>query len=59
MERFQSKVQGIAHGFQVVDTKYYSDSSIDVKVKMPLDDKLAGALLQVPNKKKKTAHQRR
>jgi hypothetical protein len=52
--KIQSKVQGIAHGFQVVDTKYYSDGSVDVKVKMPLDDKLAGAFLQVPaNKKKK------
>ncbi len=51
--KIQSKVQGIAHGFQVVDTKYYSDGSVDVKVKMPLDDKLAGALLQVPSKKKK------
>jgi hypothetical protein len=52
--KIQSKVQGIAHGFQIVDTKYYSDGSVDVKVKMPLDDKLAGAFLQVPaNKKKK------
>jgi hypothetical protein len=51
--KIQSKVQGIAHGFQVVDTKYYSDGSVDVKVKMPLDDKLAGAFLQVPAKKKK------
>ncbi len=49
----QSKVTGIAQGFQVVDTKYYSDGSVDVKVKMPLDDKLAGAFIQVPAKKKK------
>ena len=49
----QSKVTGIAQGFQVVDTKYYSDGSVDVKVKMPLDDKLAGAFIQVPDKKKK------
>ena len=50
----QSKVMGIAQGFQVVDTKYYSDGSVDVKVKMPLDDKLAGAFIQVPAKKKKS-----
>jgi hypothetical protein len=44
----KSKIQGMAQGFKVVDTKYYSDGSVDVIVSMPIDDNLTNALVEKP-----------
>lgn len=47
----RSRIQGIAQGFKVVDTKYYSDGSVDVIVSMPIDENLTTALVQTEKKK--------
>lgn len=47
----RSRIQGIAQGFKVVDTKYYSDGSVDVVVQMPIDENLTSALVQTEKKK--------
>ena len=44
----KSKIQGMAQGFKVVDTKYYSDGSVDVIVSMPIDENLTNALVEKP-----------
>lgn len=44
----KSRVQGLARGFKVVDTRYYSDGSVDVVVEMPIDDNLTSALAITP-----------
>lgn len=50
----KSKVQGLAQGFKVVDTRYYSDGSVDIVVQMPLNDELNSTLMSaVPEAKKK------
>lgn len=48
----KSKIQGMAQGFKVVDTKYYSDGSVDVIVSMPIDEHLTNALVEKPAPKK-------
>ncbi len=48
----KSKIQGMAQGFKVVDTKYYSDGSVDVIVSMPIDDNLTNALVEKPKSAK-------
>jgi hypothetical protein len=40
----------MAQGFKVVDTKYYSDGSVDVIVQMPIDENLTTALVDKPKK---------
>jgi len=40
----KTRVMGMARNFKVVDTRYYSDGSVDVVVQMPLDDQLTSAL---------------
>ena len=42
----RTKVQGLAKNFKVVDTRYYSDGSVDVVVQMPIDDQLTSTLFQ-------------
>lgn len=49
----RSRIQGMAQGFKVVDTKYYSDGSVDVVVQMPIDENLTNALVEKPKKPKK------
>lgn len=44
----KSRIQGMAQGFKVVDTKYYSDGSVDVIVQMPIDENLTNALVEKP-----------
>ena len=44
----KSKIQGMAQGFKVVDTKYYNDGSVDVIVSMPIDENLTNALIEQP-----------
>jgi len=44
----KTKIQGMAQGFKVVDTKYYSDGSVDVIVSMPIDENLTNALVEKP-----------
>ncbi len=51
----RSRIQGMAQGFKVVDTKYYSDGSVDVVVQMPIDENLTNALVEKPKKPKKVA----
>jgi hypothetical protein len=51
----KSKVQGMAQGFKVVDTKYYSDGSVDVVVQMPIDENLTNALVERPKKTRKVS----
>lgn len=52
--QISTRVQGIAKGFKVVDTRYYSDGSVDVVVELPLDEQLVSALdVEVSGKKKK------
>jgi hypothetical protein len=50
----KSKIQGMAQGFKVVDTKYYSDGSVDVIVSMPIDENLTNALVEKPKPTSKT-----
>ncbi|MBI1947448.1 MAG: hypothetical protein HYS27_17270 [Deltaproteobacteria bacterium] len=51
----RSRIQGMAQGFKVVDTKYYSDGSVDVVVQMPIDENLTNALVEKPKKPKKVS----
>ena len=44
----KTRITGMAQGFKVVDTKYYSDGSVDVIVSMPIDDTLTNALIEKP-----------
>ena len=49
----RSKIQGFAKSYKVVDTRYYSDGSVDIVVQMPIDDGLTSALFSgVPGSKK-------
>jgi hypothetical protein len=43
-----TKVNGLAQGFRIVDTKYYTDGSVDVIVSMPIDQSLTNALIGAP-----------
>jgi hypothetical protein len=47
----RSKVEGIVKNFKVVDTKYYSDGSVDVVVRVELKGDLADALIPDPDKR--------
>lgn len=49
----KAKIEGIARGYRVVDTRYYSDGSVDVVVEMPINDDLTSALKVEPKRKKK------
>lgn len=49
----KSRVSGMAQGFKIVDTKYYSDGSVDVIVQMPIDLNLTNALVEKPAKPRK------
>ena len=51
----RSKVSGVIRGAQRVDTRYYSDGSVDVVMQMPLDEKLTSALNIKPKKAKKVS----
>lgn len=51
----KSRVQGMAQGFKVVDTKYYSDGSVDVIVQMPIDENLTNTLVERPKKTRKVS----
>lgn len=44
----KTRITGMVQGFRVVDTKYYSDGSVDVIVSMPIDDTLTNALIEKP-----------
>lgn len=46
----KSKVEGLIRNFKVVDTKYYSDGSVDVVVRVELKGDLADALIPDPAK---------
>jgi hypothetical protein len=46
----KSHITGMAQGFKVEDTKYYSDGSVDVVVSMPIDENLTNALVEKPKK---------
>jgi len=46
-----TQVEGILRGAQVVDTVYYSDLSVDVVLRMPLDGALTDALVPKPAKR--------
>lgn len=41
----KSKVEGFARGFKVVDTRYYSDGSVDKVVQMPMTNELNETLM--------------
>lgn len=47
----KSKVEGVLRNFKVTDTRYYSDGSVDVVVRMNLKGDLAEALLPDPDQK--------
>lgn len=49
----KSRISGMAQGFKVVDTKYYSDGSVDVVVQMPIDENMTNALVERPKKQQK------
>ena len=49
--QIQAKVMGLAKNFKVVDTRYYSDGSVDVVVQMPMSGSLTSTL--VPKHKKR------
>lgn len=49
----KTKLQGIARNFKVVDTRYYADTSVDVVVQMPIDDQIAGLLIEKPKNPRK------
>ncbi|OGQ20545.1 MAG: hypothetical protein A2138_14155 [Deltaproteobacteria bacterium RBG_16_71_12] len=51
----RSRIQGMAQGFKVIDTKYYSDGSVDVVVQMPIDENLTNALVEKPKRPKKVS----
>ena len=44
----KTRIEGMARGFKIVDTKYYSDGSVDVVVQMPIDENLTNALVEKP-----------
>jgi hypothetical protein len=44
----KSRIDGMAQGFKVVNTQYYSDGSVDVTVSMPIDANLTNALVEKP-----------
>lgn len=44
----KTRITGVAQGFKVIDTKYYSDASVDVVVQMPIDENLTNALVEKP-----------
>ena len=50
----KSKVQGMAQGFKVVDTRYYSDGSVDIVVQMPLSNELNSTLMSAAVEKDKS-----
>jgi hypothetical protein len=45
----KTKIQGMAQGFKVVETKYYSDGSVDVVVQIDAPPSVAAALQRVAN----------
>lgn len=47
----KTQVEGILRGAQVIDTVYYSDLSVDVVLRMPMDGALTEALVPKPAKK--------
>ncbi|MCP4501031.1 MAG: hypothetical protein GY822_13815 [Deltaproteobacteria bacterium] len=49
----KSKIEGMARGFKIKDTRYYSDGSVDVVVTMPLDEDFTAVLLSGTKKSKK------
>jgi hypothetical protein len=51
----KSRISGMAQGYKVVDTKYYSDGSVDVVISMPIDENLTNALVERPKKARKVA----
>jgi len=51
----KSRISGMAQGFKVIDTKYYSDGSVDVVVSMPIDENLTNALVEKPKKTRKVS----
>jgi hypothetical protein len=44
-EKMRTKIEGVARGFKVIRTKYYSDGGVDLVVQMPLDGALATSVL--------------
>ena len=46
----KSRISGMAQGYKVIDTKYYSDGSVDVVISMPIDENLTNALVERPKK---------
>jgi len=44
-EKMRTKIEGVARGFKVIRTKYYSDGGVDLTVQMPLDGALATSVL--------------
>lgn len=48
-----AKVQGLLRGARVIDTVYYSDMSVDVVLRMPLDGALTQAMLPADKAPKK------
>jgi len=51
----KSRISGMAQGYKVVDTKYYSDGSVDVVISMPIDENLTNALVERPKKARKVS----
>lgn len=51
----KSRISGMAQGYKVVDTKYYSDGSVDVIISMPIDENLTNALVERPKKARKVS----
>lgn len=51
----RSRIQGMAQGFKIIDTKYFSDGSVDVVVQMPIDENLTNALVEKPKKPHKVS----
>jgi hypothetical protein len=48
----KTRIAGMAQGYKVVDTKYYSDGSVDVIIQMPIDENLTNALVEKPKGQK-------
>ena len=51
----KSRIEGMARGFKIVDTRYYSDGSVDVIIQMPIDENLTNALVERPKKTRKVS----
>lgn len=51
----KTRISGMAQGYKVVDTKYYSDGSVDVVIQMPIDENLTNALVERPKKARKVS----